>query len=67
MAQRIMLVFLFVPIFIFMYGEEAEFSGRARGLTFAGAAFLAVMLSVGTAEYAISLMKEERRKLKKLK
>ena len=66
MIQRIIVIFLFIPIFISIYGEEAEFSGRARGWTFAGGAIFGVILSVGTAEYAISLMKEERRKLKKL-
>jgi hypothetical protein len=64
------LFFVTMPIFSYLYGhpDVAEpRSGRFQGWAFFGPITVSVAITVGTAEYAVSLMNEQMRKMKKLK
>lgn len=60
-TQRIILVFIFQPLWIITFGLDGEFSGKGRYYSFYLPALAGIFVSVGTAEYAISLIKKEQR------
>jgi len=60
-SQRILIGTVFLPVCMAIYGIDGEFGGRGRYYLFFWSGIAGMVVSVGTAEYAIRLLRRRKR------